>query len=205
MPQKNKNPELQGKGTRGSARVERVALDEALGMANPANPKEHGIDKLIASFNRFGFVAPPTVDEGTKLLVAGHGRCLALAKMRDDGLSPPAGIEVIDGRWMVPLLRGLSFANERERNAYTIADNQLTIAGGWKFDQLSNLLAEFNDQEFGFEGLGFEQLELDSLLGRRNDGEPDDGDDPEDDDKPGPRTTIVATVECPECGHKFER
>lgn len=153
--------------------VEMTPLSTLLKMKHPGNPKLHNIDELIESFSRFGFTMPPAKDETSGMMIAGHGRCEALARMRDEGLSPPRGIEVIPEElggpeWMVPLLRGLTFANPAERDAYILADNQLTISGGWNNDALVSMLTGIRDQmpikSDAWTGLGFDEEELEQLI-----------------------------------------
>lgn len=144
--------------------VESMTLPQALGIRHRKNPKEHDINSLIASFRRFGFTSPPMIDEATHVMVAGHGRCLALQRMHAAGETPPGGIELDDlGHWLVPIFRGISFANEQERDAYVVADNQHTIKGGWNVDALTELLESVQSAELGFEGLGFSDVDLKSF------------------------------------------
>lgn len=204
------------------AKLEKMGLPALLAMAHKRNPKDHDIGSLVSSFVRFGFIAFPTIDEASMTMVAGHGRCEALEQMRTVGVTdsagnvskaPPSGITVdSDGTWLVPVVRGIDFKSEKERDAYVIADNQNVMAGGWKFDILSEMLTELRD-DGGFEGLGFETIELNALLGQYAHEPPNDGQDPEqmgNDPDPetggsGARTTMVVTIECPHCHNKFER
>lgn len=188
-------------------RFEKMTLTACLEMRHRKNPKEHDLPKLLESFKRFGFVAFPTIDDATNVMVAGHGRCEALKQLRNAGEPPPPGVVEVDGDWVVPVIRGVEFKNERERDAYVIADNQHAIAGGWKFDVLAETVTRLKD-DGGLDGLGFEAVEIDSLLGNYVPDMPDDGHDPEDSrpsDSDGPRTQITATITCPECGHQFTR
>lgn len=195
-------------------RIEMMPLSLLLTMAHKKNPKDHDIDSLIDSFVRFGFKAPPSIDEVTQVMVAGHGRCEALERMRTTARQPPQGIEERGTEWFVPVIRGLEFQSERERDAYVIADNQQVMAGGWRFEVLSELIGQLRD-DGGFSGLGFEEIELNALLGQYNEGDPSGGMDPEatDGNDPGGggegnnkgRTEIKATIVCPHCGGKFER
>lgn len=187
--------------------IEMMPLTTLLAMEFRLNPKEHAVDDLRESFIRFGFIAPPTIDEGTQVMVAGHGRCKTLAIMREGFDPPPKRIELGDGgEWLVPVLRGIKFDNEEERDAYVIADNRLVMAGGLKLDTLSELLADIraraaakadgagSDPERAADratsALGFERSELDGLLARLRDrqGQNDDGSrdapPPTDDDIP---------------------
>lgn len=189
-----------------------MPLSQLLAMAHPKNPKDHDIESLIAAFVRFGFKAPPSIDEVTMTMVAGHGRCEALERMRTTAQSPPDGIEEKGTEWLVPVVRGMEFKSERERDAYVIADNQQVMAGGWRFEVLSELIGQLRD-DGGFSGLGFEEIELNALLGQYNEGDPSGGMDPEANEGNDPgdsgtnkgRTQITARIECPNCKHTFER
>jgi hypothetical protein len=145
-------------------KIETMPLTELVKRANPRNAKSHDLESLIASFKRFGFSAPPTVDDASGVLVAGHGRIEALKQMRNGGEPPPGGIKEKGTEWLVPVISGIKFKNKQEREAYTIADNQLTISGGWRFDALTDLLAELREQDGGLEGLGFDDDDLDEIF-----------------------------------------
>lgn len=145
--------------------VDTVPLTQCIAWAHRKNPKEHDIDALMASFRRFGFTAPPTIDERSKVMVAGHGRCEALHRMKAAGERPPDGI-VVDqrtGDWLVPLLRGVAFRDDRERDAYLIADNQHVIAGQWNLESLTEMLGSFGTDVDAFSGLGFDLTDLRTL------------------------------------------
>lgn len=146
-----------------------MALSKLLGMAHPENPKEHSIPDLMDSILRFGFTAPPTVDDATGVLVAGHGRIEALETLRAagrppaksyDGPWPPLGIKLKGDEWMVPVLRGVSFTSPEERDAYVVADNQLVITGGWSRTKLRAMVARFR----GKRGVGFTDKQYENLL-----------------------------------------
>jgi hypothetical protein len=94
------------------------------------NPKGHDLGALDQSFARFGYVEPIAINKQTGRVVAGHGRLDALAKKRAAHEAPPARIRVENGEWLVPVLRGVSFASDAEAEAYLLASNQITIAGG---------------------------------------------------------------------------
>lgn len=144
-------------------RIEQMSLTMCLGMAHEGNPKSHDLNALIGSFRRFGFVAPPTIDEKTAIMVAGHGRCEALAQLRDAKFPPPEGVAVDpSGEWIIPVIRGVSFRTETERNAYIIADNQHVIAGGWDTDKLTEMLRGI-EAGGGFEGVGFDAADMRAL------------------------------------------
>lgn len=122
-----------------SRRIEYVPLDE-IRPAN-SNPRRHRIDGIKSSIGRFGFATPALRDERTGRLVAGHGRTIALAAMRDAGEDPPAGVRLDDGRWLVPVICGWASRSDAEADAYLVADNRHTELGTWDDTELHALLA----------------------------------------------------------------
>jgi DNA modification methylase len=129
-----------------------------LGSLKPAhrNPKRHEIETVFASMERFGYVAPMILNEGTGRLVAGHGRLSSLRKAKKQGKNPPSRIQVVNGEWLVPVIRGVSFADDREAEAYLLADNQSTILGGWNDEELKTIIESLGAE--GVVGTGFEDL-----------------------------------------------
>jgi len=81
------------------------------------NPRTHSdaqIAQIAASIAEFGFNNPILVD--TKAgIIAGHGRLLDARKL---------------GLTEVPVIV-LDHLTEAQKRAYIIADNQLTLQGGW--------------------------------------------------------------------------
>lgn len=122
---------------------------------------------------RFGFVDPLVVDEKSGKLVAGHGRLEALQKLKRDGKPAPARVQEENGDWLVPVLVGISFASEKEAEAYLIADNQSVIMGGWDESTLQALLKDHTED---LSGIGFTPTEIEAL--RMPELEPVDRTDP---------------------------
>src|SRR3990172_6140721 len=120
------------------------------------NQKKQQIDTVLASMDRFGYVAPMILNERTGRLVAGHGRLQSLKKDKKEGNQPPERIQVADSEWLVPVVRGVAFADDREAEAYLLADNQTTILGGWNDDELKEIIASLGAE--GVVGTGFEDL-----------------------------------------------
>lgn len=129
----------------------------------PRNAKKHDLVNLRQSMERFGFTQPLALNEVTGLLVEGHGRLDVLQALKAEGKPAPARVTVTKGEWYVPVVRGLSFATAQDAEAYLLAANQLTIAGGWDERLLHETLASFSDHTAGFAGLGFDQNTLDTL------------------------------------------
>src|ERR1051325_8240659 len=150
-------------------RVEYRSID-SIQPAN-RNPKRHKLDTLVASMQRFGYNSPIVVDGRTGRLVAGHGRLESLLKAKAEGRKPPERILVEGSDWLVPVLIGVSFADEREAEAYLLADNQSTIVGGWDDQELQKIIDELGKEE-ALVGTGFEDLYYDQLSIEQDDPTP---------------------------------
>ena len=131
-------PKSQQAVANGSLRVEYLPLS----TLKPAlrNPKSHHVETVLGSMARFGYVAPMILDERSGRLVAGHGRLESLKRAKLAGKKPPDHIRVAAGEWLVPVVRGVAFEDDREAEAYLLADNQTTILGGWN-DELKEIIA----------------------------------------------------------------
>lgn len=144
-------------------RIEYVALEEVTRW--PRNPKLHDDAALERSLRRHGFVAPLLRDERTGRLVAGHGRLTALESLQAAGESPPARVRVDSrGRWLVPVVRGVSFGTAAEAEAYLLADNRLVESGGWDTDLLREVVRDLDTEGLELDGLGWSPAALDALL-----------------------------------------
>lgn len=128
----------------------------------PGNPKGHDLETLKASLQRFGFVAPVTVDGASGKLVAGHGRIEALRAIRDAGGEPPERIKVVKGVWQVPTVTGVAFERPEDARAFLLADNRMVEAGGWNQKMLAEMLADMAPDDRT--DLGWDQREIDDLL-----------------------------------------
>ena len=127
----------------------------------PRNPKQHDLAALHQSMTRWGFTQPLALNEATGKLVEGHGRLDVLHALKAEGTTPPTRITVKGSAWFVPVVRGLSFPTDAE--AYLMAANQRTIAGGWDEGLLGETLANLRDAHTSLDGLGFDQNQLDQL------------------------------------------
>lgn len=143
----------------GLARLVFESLDDV--RVAKRNPKKHDIPEIIASIKRFGFKAPLLYNEGTGSLVAGHGRTEALKTMRAAGEPIPEGLAP---GWQVPVIRGLTFKDEKEAEAYLIADNRLVEKGGWDTDLREMLQDIASGTELALQGIGYSQADLDLMI-----------------------------------------
>lgn len=134
-------------------------------VPDPVNPKDHAIDDLRQSMQRFGYTEPIVLDERTGMLLSGHGRAEVLVADQLEQRELPEGVIVDDdGRWLAPVVRGVRSENDVEAHAYLIAANRLTERGGWRADPLVALLAEVQGSERGLDGVGYSSDEVSDLL-----------------------------------------
>jgi DNA modification methylase len=98
------------------------------------NAKRHDLGALAASIARHGFRDPPAYDAalngGEGGVVEGNGRGDALSAMLAEGRPVPRGIVAEGGTWLVPVLFGVDAPSQAAAEAYGVAHNQLTLAGG---------------------------------------------------------------------------
>lgn len=181
-------------------RVEYVPLSEI--QRWPRNPKTHDEEGLDESLERFGFVNPLVLDEKTGRLVAGHGRLEALQRRKAAGKPPPARVAQRGEEWLAPVLRGVSFADEREAEAYLLADNRITELGGWDMVALSDMLRPAKVEEaVSVAGTGFSDAEAARLL--RTYRPPEAAAFPEYTEAIAEKPEHFGLLTCGACGHEF--
>jgi ParB-like chromosome segregation protein Spo0J len=109
-------------------RTEKWAVERLVPYAR--NARTHSpaqVDQIAASIREWGWTNPVLVDEaGT--IIAGHGRVLAARKLR-----------ILD----VPVMVAAGWT-EAQKRAYTIADNKLTLNGGWDEDLVVAAASSFS-------------------------------------------------------------
>jgi len=196
-------------------KIDYISLDDLHARRAPKNAKKHRLDELNASMRRFGYTAPPMINEATGTLIAGHGRLDTLMERRRSGQPPPDGVFERDGKWLVPLVRGVSFATDVEALAYIMADNRLTEIGGYDWHLLREMAVDVAASGEGLLGTGFVSVgeieaqmerEVQALLGQG--GEIGDGESGADgkaapDDFPAFDEDIETDHECPKCHYKW--
>ncbi|WP_231408358.1 ParB N-terminal domain-containing protein [Streptomyces sp. MC1] len=188
---------------------------------DPANPKKHELERIIASIKDHGFISTPVVDERTGLTIDGHGRRRALIEMHVRGEPVPGGLLVDDdGGWLVPVTRGWASETDHQAHAVLILLNRLQEAGGWYPKPLAAILEELatGDADL-FDSLAYSDDEMEQLLRQVDPEELPQGDgesgedtarryDPEGDFTDGGLADSgdndrVRGVCCPACGHLF--
>ena len=88
--------------------IEYIPLSEI--VEADVNPKDHDIGQIYQSIKRFGFTQPIMMNENTGKLLAGHGRLQTLQTMKQAGEKVPSRIKEKGSEWLVPVLKGISFA-----------------------------------------------------------------------------------------------
>jgi hypothetical protein len=133
---------------------------------DPANPRKHELERIIASIKEHGFINTPVVDERTGLTIAGHGRRSALIEMQVRGESIPDGLLTDDDSgWLVPVTRGWSSKSDREARAVLILLNRLEEAGGWYPGALAEILEDLATSDADlFDSLCYTDAEMEQLL-----------------------------------------
>ena len=142
--------------------VEYVPLSEI--VEADSNPKDHDIGQIYQSIKRFGFTQPIMMNENTGKLLAGHGRLQTLQQMKQAGEKTPKRIKEKDKEWLVPVLKGISFEDDMEAQAYLIADNRLTELGGWNTNDLVESLQEMIEGGLSLEGVGYDFDDLETMV-----------------------------------------
>jgi len=145
--------------------IEYMPLAELVTRLHPDNPKDHNIGAIIESYKAHGYVASGVIDQRTGLFLAGHGRTIALNVMQKQGMDAPDGIRNGGDDWLVPVQVGYESKSDVQAKAYIVADNKLTIAGGWNEPALASLLEEVAaSADVALESTGFSGDSLDEIL-----------------------------------------
>jgi len=128
--------------------IQEVAVEALIPYAkNSRTHSDAQVAQIAASIKEFGWTNPILID-GTKGIIAGHGRLMAARKL---------------GYNKVPVIQ-LKDMTESQKKAYVIADNQLAMNAGWDIDLLKIEVADLQEDGFDLELLGFDNKMLDSLL-----------------------------------------
>jgi len=145
---------------------------------NPRIIPESAVEKVAASIKAFGWRQPIVVDTAG-VIVVGHTRLLAAKRLRLR--SAP-----------VHVARGLS---TDQLKAYRLADNRVGEETSWNKELLAGELGELQAVSFDLGLAGFDPVELPSA-------------DPRFEVLPSSevrRLDRLVEIECPKCGHRFER
>ena len=124
------------------------AVSELIPYArNARTHSDEQVARIAASIQEFGWTNPILID-GSKGIIAGHGRVLAARKL---------GLE------KVPTIE-LSGLTEAQKRAYIIADNRLALDAGWDEDILKLEFAELEKEGFELSKTGFSDEEINEMM-----------------------------------------
>lgn len=160
------------------------------------NPKEHDLEVLYQSIERFGVIDPPVVNGTTGHLIAGHGRIEVLQQKKADGKEPPRNVKVEGEQWLIPTV--IVELPESEEEAASIALNKTVELGGWNEARLVEVLSDLAVQGNGaLAGVGFDRDDVDALLKMTTLLPFPEYDESVEDE--------VEYVTCPKCGYKWPK
>lgn len=130
----------------------------------PRNPKDHDSQSIQRSIVKFGFTSPIIVDGRSGKLVAGHGRLESLRRLKKNRRPCPKGIKEEGNKWLVPIVKGVSFDSDGEAEAYLMIDNRLVELGGWQDDILADIFTSMDDSLKEY--TGFFQEDIDQIIAK---------------------------------------
>ena len=124
------------------------AVSELIPYArNARTHSDEQVARIAASIKEFGWTNPILID-GSKGIIAGHGRVLAARKL---------GLE------KVPTIE-LSGLTEAQKRAYILADNRLALDAGWDEEMLKLEFAELEKEGFELSKTGFSDEEIREMM-----------------------------------------
>lgn len=132
----------------------------------PRNARAHSDDQVRAiadSMLKWGVTVPVMVDEDS-VLIYGHGRLRAAELLVGEG-------HLQFGELPTTVARGWP---EEDKNAYRVADNQLTLLSSWDLPMLKSELTTLNLSGFDMPLMGFPSLKLQQILANPASADPDD-------------------------------
>src|SRR6266446_7061980 len=152
-----------GKGMWPADHVERWPIERLMPYArNARTHNDAQVSQIAASIREWGWTNPVLVaEDGT--IIAGHGRVLAARKLH-----------ITD----VPVMVAAGWT-EAQKRAYTIADNKLTLNGGWDQELLGLEIGELEVLGFDLDLIGFSEGERAALAAQMTEGLTDPDDVPE--------------------------
>jgi ParB-like chromosome segregation protein Spo0J len=143
-----------GKSPWPADRIERWPIEKLIPYAR--NARTHStvqVSQIAASIREWGWTNPVLVDEyGT--IIAGHGRVLAAHQLKIKQIPT-----MVASGW-----------SEAQKRAYTLADNKLTLNGGWDDEILRLELGELEVLGLDVDLIGFLEDERLSLAADLNEG-----------------------------------
>jgi len=149
-------------------KVERWPIERLAAYARNARTHSQAqVEQIAASIREWGWTNPVLVDE-SGMIIAGHGRVLGARKLRIKE---------------VPVMVATGWS-DAQKKAYAIADNKLTLNGGWDGELLGIELGELKELGFDIDLIGFSETEITALTSQGTAGLTDPDEVPELPDEP---------------------
>jgi len=142
---------------------------------HPGNTRQHeetDIAAIARSLKEFGQQKPIVVDE-RNVVIAGNGTLAAAQALEWETLQAVR-----------------TTLDERNKLAFSIADNRTAELSEWDYPILKDALVELDTGDFDLTVTGWSKKEIGQLL--TTVGEPKE-----------PESTSTELIECPKCGHEF--
>lgn len=128
--------------------IRMVAIDALIPYArNARTHSDAQVAQIAASIVEYGWTNPILTD-GTKGVIAGHGRLMAARKL---------------GVKEVPVIE-LAHLTPEQKKAYILADNRIAENAGWDQELLKLEMSELQELDYDLSLIGFSQDELDVLF-----------------------------------------
>jgi hypothetical protein len=78
-----------------------------------------------------------------------------LVTRRAAGREAPDGVHIRDGKWLVPVVRGIAFKDPTEAMSYLLADNQIQTLAGYDWHEMNEIAKIVAESPEGLVGTGF--------------------------------------------------
>jgi len=131
--------------------VQKYKVEDLIPYVNNSRThSEEQVAQIAASIKEFGWTNPILVD-GSKGIIAGHGRLQAAKKLK---------------LTEVPVIE-LKHLTETQKKALIIADNKLALNAGWDEEVLKLEFQELLEAGFDIELIGFDTKTIDELLNNK--------------------------------------
>jgi hypothetical protein len=141
-----------------------------------ANYRQGDVAMITASIQKFGYARSVALWTDNTV-IAGNHTIKALQALEAQQADVPNNVDVIDGDWHIDVT-DVSHLDDREAQAYGIADNRTADSATNDDEQLASLLTQLQDEPDLLKATGYDDDDIAELLsGLMSDDESHDGED----------------------------